>query len=158
MGFHRASSSVARVQTLGVIVVCLCVSVCVAVRAVLLFRVGVRCLGGGRLEVRDQIGALSGLLQAGEDHLGSGDVLLGVFQVLEQGVLVPRDALGLVGVGVGESGGLAGLAAHQTVQVRADLVLATGLDGVALRATLDEQLLALLNISGRDTHFIWLVL
>lgn len=139
---------------------------CVCVRAVLLFRVLVvsllsasSCLGGGRLEVRDQIGALSGLLQTGEDHLGSGDVLLGVFQVLEQGVLVPRDTLGLVGVGVGESSGLAGLTAHQAVQVRADLVLATGFDGVALGATLDEQLLALLNISGRNTHCsIWLVL
>uniref|UniRef100_A0A8W7PK37 Uncharacterized protein n=1 Tax=Anopheles coluzzii TaxID=1518534 RepID=A0A8W7PK37_ANOCL len=66
------------------------------------------------------------------------------------------DALGLVGVGVAEAGGLARLATEQSVQVRADLVLATGLDGVALGAPLHEQLLALLNITSWDTHCCWL--
>lgn len=36
--------------------------------------------------------ALVLLLQAGEDHLGARDELLGVRQVLEQGLLVPGDA------------------------------------------------------------------
>uniref|UniRef100_A0A182KI94 Uncharacterized protein n=1 Tax=Anopheles christyi TaxID=43041 RepID=A0A182KI94_9DIPT len=108
-------------------------------------------LGGG-LQVGDEIATLLRLLQTGEHHLRAGDVLLGVFQILEQRVLVPGDALGLVGVGVAEASSLASLATEQTVQVRADLVLATGLDGVALGAPLNEQLLALLNITSWDTH------
>jgi len=107
---------------------------------------------GGRLQVGDQIAALVGLLQAGEDHLGAGDVLLGVLQVLEQGVLVPGDALGLVGVRVRESGRLSGLATDQSMQVGSHLVLAAGLNGVALGATLHEQLLSLLNITSRHAH------
>ncbi len=36
--------------------------------------------------------ALRLLLDAGEDHLGAGDVLLGVQEVLEESSLVPGDA------------------------------------------------------------------
>lgn len=52
-----------------------------------------------------------------------------------QAVLVPRDTLLLVGVGVGEAFDLAGLAAKETVKLRADLVALVGLQGVALSAT-----------------------
>lgn len=107
---------------------------------------------GSRLQVSDQITTLIGLLQTGEDHLGAGDVLLGVLQIFEECVLIPGDALGLVGVCVREAGRLAGLATDQTVQVGAHLVLATGLDGVALCAALHEQLLALLNITSWYAH------
>jgi hypothetical protein len=48
-------------------------------------------LGGGD-EVGDQVTSLLRLLQTGEDHLGTGDVLLGVFQILKEGVWVPGDA------------------------------------------------------------------
>ena len=51
--------------------------------------------------------------------------------------------LGLIGIGVGESGCLSGLPSDQTVEVWPGLVLASGLDGVALGALLDEDLLSL---------------
>lgn len=56
-----------------------------------------------------------------------------------QRVLVPGDTGLLVGVGVGVALGLASLTAEETVQVGADLVGATSLDGVALStASLDD--------------------
>lgn len=114
---------------------------------------GIRDLLGGRLEVGNQIATLVGLLQTGEDHLGAGDVLLGVLQVLEQSILVPGNALGLVGICVGETGCLSSLATDQTMQIGSNLVLATGLHSVALCATLHEQLLALLNITSWYAHY-----
>lgn len=51
-----------------------------------------------------------------------------------EGVLVPGDTGLLVGVGVGVAVGLASLAAEETVEVGADLVGATALNGVALSA------------------------
>lgn len=111
-----------------------------------------RPLLGRVLQVGDQVSALVGLLQTSEHHLGAGDVLLGVLQVLEEGLLVPGDALGLVGVRVGEARSLASLATEQTAQVGSGLVLAASLHGVALRATLHKDLLALLNVSGGNSH------
>lgn len=61
--------------------------------------------------------------------------------------------LSLVGICVRVASSLAGLATDQTVQVGADLVLATSLDGVALSASLDECLLSLLNITDWNSHF-----
>ena len=52
------------------------------------------------LEEGDEVVAVLGLLEATEGHLGAGDVLLGVLEVIEEGVLVPGDTLLLVGVGV----------------------------------------------------------
>ena len=71
------------------------------------------------LEVGDEIVAVLGLLQATEGHLGAGNVLLGVLEVLKLGcispypnnwfatvvrsyqcVLIPHNALCLVGIGV----------------------------------------------------------
>lgn len=64
-----------------------------------------------------------------------------------QSVLFPGHTGLLVGVGVGEALGLAGLTAEETVQVGADLVAAAALDGVALRAASLEQLGALLGVA-----------
>lgn len=61
--------------------------------------------------------------------------------------MAPGDAFLNVGVGVLKAGRLAGLAADQTVQVGSGLVAATLLHGVALGASLDEDLLALLGVS-----------
>lgn len=47
---------------------------------------------GGVLQVGNEITALVGLLQTGEDHLGAGDVLLRVLQVLEERFFAPCDA------------------------------------------------------------------
>lgn len=88
-----------------------------------------------------------GLLEATEGHLGARNVLLGVLEVLEKSVLLPVDGALLVGVGVREAGNLAGLAAEETVELRADLVALAGLQGVALGATSLEEVGALLGVT-----------
>jgi hypothetical protein len=40
-------------------------------------------LFGGFLEVSDQVVAILALLETGKSHLGAGDVLLGVLEVIE---------------------------------------------------------------------------
>jgi hypothetical protein len=87
------------------------------------------------------------LLEATEGHLGARNVLLGVLEVLEESVLVPVDGALLVGVGVGEAGNLAGLAAEETVELRANLVALALLEGVALCATGLEETSALLGVT-----------
>lgn len=62
------------------------------------------------------------------------DLLGGVQEVVEQRLLTPHDAAGLVGGRVGEALGRAGCAAEQAVQVRPLLVAGALLHGVALRA------------------------
>jgi hypothetical protein len=91
--------------------------------------------------------AVLSLLEATEGHLGARNVLLGVLEVLEESVLVPVDTLLLVGVGVGEALDLTGLAAEDTVELRADLVALAGLQGVALRAAGLEEVGALLGVT-----------
>ena len=91
-------------------------------------------LGSGGLEVGDQILALLLLLEASEDHLGAGDILLGVLQICEEGVLTPLNTLGDVGLRVGEASGLTSVTAKKTVQVGALLVPSTSLNSVALAA------------------------
>lgn len=81
-------------------------------------------LGGGRLEVRNQVLAVALGLDAGKYHLGALDVVLGRQQVFEEGVLPPDDARVLVGRGVGVVLRLARLAAKQAVEVGALLVRA----------------------------------
>ena len=66
-------------------------------------------------------------------------------------VLVPRDALLLVGVGVGEALDLAGLAAEEAVQRRADLVALAVLQGVALGAPRLEEVGTLLGVTWTET-------
>lgn len=87
------------------------------------------------------------LLEATEGHLGARNVLLGVLEVLEESVLVPVDGTLLVGVGVRETGDLTGLAAEETVELRANLVALAGLQGVALCATGFEEVGALLGVT-----------
>lgn len=111
-----------------------------------------RNLLSGGLDVGDQISALVGLLETSEDHLGAGDVFLRVLEVLEQGIFVPGDSLLDVGFGVRESGSLASFAAHDAAQVGSDLVFAASFNGVALSASLDENLLSLFNVTGWNSH------
>lgn len=59
-------------------------------------------------------------LEYGGAYLGTGDVLLGVLEVLEEGFLVPRDALVDVGLGVREALDGAGLTAEEAVEVGTD--------------------------------------
>ena len=73
--------------------------------------------------------------------------LLGVLEVLEEGVLLPLNTLVLVGVGVRETGDLARLAAEETVELRANLVALAGLQGVALCATSLEEVGTLLGVT-----------
>lgn len=64
-----------------------------------------------------------------------------------QSVVVPGDALLLVGVGVGVAVDGAGLAAEQAVQRRTNLVATVLLNGVALRAARLEEVGTLLGIT-----------
>jgi hypothetical protein len=67
-----------------------------------------------------------------------------------QSVLVPGHTSLLVGIGVGVALGRAGLAAEQTVQVGADLVGTTSLNGVALSAAGLEKLGALRRVTWSE--------
>ena len=53
---------------------------------------------GGLLQVGDQVGPVLLLLESGEDHLGAGDELLWLGQVLVQSLGAPGDALVDVGL------------------------------------------------------------
>ena len=88
-------------------------------------------LCAGLLQIGDQVLALSLLLKTGENHLSSGDVLLGVQQIFEKGVLAPGDASVDVGSRVGVVLGLAGGTAEKAVKVGALLVGTSLLNGVA---------------------------
>lgn len=97
--------------------------------------------------LRNKVVAVLGLLQATEGHLGTGDVLLGVLEVLEESVVVPLNALLLVGIGVGVALDGTSLAAPEAVQGRADLVAAVLLNGVALSTSGLEEVGTLLDIA-----------
>jgi hypothetical protein len=92
-------------------------------------------LGGGLLQVGNDILAILGLLEAGESHLCAWNVLLWVLQVLKQRILVPNDTLLLVG---------------SSVAVWTDRVGTTLLYGVALSATGLEQLSTGSTYTGGD--------
>lgn len=55
---------------------------------------------GGVNKIGNQVGPLGLLLDAGEDHLGSGNVGLRIKQILPQVLLRPDDATVLVGIAV----------------------------------------------------------
>lgn len=95
----------------------------------------------------DQVVPVLGLLQTTEGHLGARNVFLGVLEVFEQRVLVPRDALLLVGICVGVALDGTSLAAEETVQVRADLVAFRLDDSVALSASRLEEVGTLLRVT-----------
>lgn len=67
-----------------------------------------------------------------------------------EGILVPVDTSVLVGVGVGVTVDLTGLAAHQTVELGADLVGTSSINGVALSAASLEKLSTLGGVTCRD--------
>lgn len=109
-------------------------------------------LSRGLLEVGNDVGTVTGLLETVKGHLSSRNVLLGVLEILKEGLLVPGDALLDVSLGVGVALGLAGLAAKDTVQIGTDLVGTTSLNGVALGTTGLEELGALGGVSGGSAH------
>ena len=95
----------------------------------------------------DEVVAVLVLLQTTESHLGAGNVLLGVLQVLEQGLISPGDTLVDVGSGVRVSVCLTGLTAKDTEQVGTNFVWSTTLEGVALSTTGLEETGSLLNVT-----------
>lgn len=99
--------------------------------------------------LRNQVLPILLLLETTESHLGAGDVLLGVLKVSEEGVVVPGDALLLVGIGVGVAVDRASLAAEKTVQSGTNLVAAVLLDGVALSTTGFEEVGTLLSVTWK---------
>ena len=104
------------------------------------------------LEEGDEVVTVLGLLETTEGHLGAGDVLLGVLEVLEEGVLVPSDALVDVGSRVRVTTGLTSLATEHAVEVGADLVRLARGDGVALSAAGLEERSALGSVTSSKRH------
>jgi hypothetical protein len=103
----------------------------------------VEVLSGSRfLQVGDQTVSVLLLLQTSKHHLGAWDVLLGVGQVDVKGVWTPCNTLILVGLGVGEVGGLSCLSSEKPIQVGTLFVFASLLHGVALGARFCEDLLS----------------
>ena len=106
-------------------------------------------LSAGLLEVGNKIISVLSLLKTTEGHLGSGNVLLGVLEVLVHGLLVPLNTLLLVGLSVRVTRGLTGGSAENTVEVRSDLVGTTSLGGVALETSSLEEVGTLLGRTWR---------
>lgn len=79
---------------------------------------GVGGLFGICLEEGDEICAVLLLLEPGEDHFGTLDVLLGVEQILEQGLIAPGNARVLVGSCVREAFYRPALTAKQAIEIR----------------------------------------
>ena len=90
------------------------------------------------------------LLETGEGHLGAGDVLLGVLEVGEQGLVVPDDARLLVGLGVDVAGDGARLATKEAVERGAGLGTTLLLNNVALQAAGLEELGSVLGVTSGD--------
>lgn len=80
------------------------------------------CLSGRVLEEGNEVVSVLGLLETSEGHLGTGNVLLWVLEVIEESVLGPMDTSTLVGVGVGVALGVSRLTAKNTVEVGSDFV------------------------------------
>lgn len=76
-------------------------------------------------DVGSDVGTILRRLEAGEGHLGLGDVLLGVLKVVVQRVGRPRHTSVLVGGRVLVVGHTAGLASNEAIQVGSLLVTAT---------------------------------
>jgi hypothetical protein len=82
------------------------------------------CLRGCNLQVRDDVSSILRGFKAREDHLGLGDEPAGVLEVIEQSLLLPHDASGLVGGSVAIALRCARLAAKETIQVGTQLMTA----------------------------------
>src|ERR1700730_9386686 len=91
-------------------------------------------------DVGPEVVGLLLVLDAGQDHLGAGDLSPGVLDVLEELFLVPGDAGILVGVGIGIIRRGAGLAAVEPVELGADLVLGAVADRMAGHAFVERGL------------------
>jgi hypothetical protein len=74
------------------------------------------CLLSVLLQPSDEVIAVLALLQTGKGHLGTGNVLLWVFKVVEKSVSVPVNSLGLVGRRVRVSLYLTTLSSKDTLQ------------------------------------------
>lgn len=99
------------------------------------------------MQVSNQVVSVLGLLQTTESHLGTGDVLLGVFKVVRHVLFGPGNTLLLVGFGVRETFSLTRLSAEDTVQVRTNLVGTTLFGGVALSTSSLEEVGTLLFVT-----------
>ena len=97
--------------------------------------------------IRDQIIPFLLLLQTTERHLGAWNILLGVLKILEQGALIPNNALLLVGIGILETCNLTGLTAKEAKEIGADFVSAALLKSMALLATGLEEVCTLSVVS-----------
>src|SRR5712672_336656 len=95
-------------------------------------------------EKRPEVAGLLLVLDAGEYHLGAGNLCLGVLDVVLELGLVPGDAGILVGIRVGITLSRAGVAAVEPIEFRADLVLGAFADRVAGRALIER------GLAGRD--------
>src|SRR6201988_1933124 len=100
-----------------------------------------------RFEIRDQVGALGVVLQAGVDHRGVRYHRARIGEVFVQGGGIPRDAEFLVVGGVVEAWNAAGRATDHAEQRRTDAVL-TRRHGVADAALRLVYLLAGGGIGG----------
>ena len=98
---------------------------------------------GELLEEGGEILDLVFLLDAGERHLGAGDLGLRVLDVLGEHRLVPGDAGILVGVGIAVARDASGVAAEQSVQQRLYEEVANGLEEM-----LAEQAVVIANASS----------
>lgn len=136
-------------------------------------------LGGCRLEVCDEVSSFTLLFDAGEDHLCSRNIFLGIFQINHERVLIPNDTFNkkkcyskvtesqiqplslvlkknattfaFVGVSIREALRLSSFASKQAPKVRPNLVLSTLINSVALGTLLDKRLLAFLYICRHCT-------
>ena len=104
-------------------------------------------LFGEGSHISDDVTAFLFGLHAGEGHLGAGDELLGVFEVLEEVFFGPDDTGVLVGVGVGVAFDGTGLAVDDTPEVGADTVGTTLGGGVALASAGLKELFSLLDVA-----------
>src|SRR5262249_3334952 len=94
-----------------------------------------------RLELADigpQVAGLLLVLDAGEEHLGAGDLGARILDVVLEGRLAPGDARILVGVAVIVARGRSRLAAVEAVELGADPVLGALADLVAGHALLEN--------------------
>jgi hypothetical protein len=78
------------------------------------------------------------VLNAGKDHLGTGDFGPRVLDILGKGLFVPNDAGILVGIGITKAGDAARMAAIEAVEFRSDQVGRAGTDFVADSAFLER--------------------
>src|SRR5262249_10272897 len=88
------------------------------------------------LEIGPEVAGFFFVLDAGENHLGIGNLGARILDVFLEGCLIPSDTGILVGVGVVELGDRAGMTAVKPVEHGADLVFCPFTDRMAGEALL----------------------